>query len=205
MRRVRRLAGLIVLFVLAMPAPALDAADTPSAVTVSMKAFAFSPASVAVAQGGTVTWTYDDAITDVGCESPVFQTPLPVNCPGHSTTAVAKSAAGTVLWDSGVHRAEGFPFKVTFPTPGTYHYICTVHGGAAANNPLTRMEGDVVVFAPESSAQPAAAPAPQVASAATEPGALPATGGPARWAIWGVLAALATVWMLALRRRVGTL
>jgi plastocyanin len=131
-----------------------------------MKSFAFSPASVHVAAGGTVTWTYDEAATDVGCESPVFQTVPGVMCPGHSTTAVDKGADGKLLWDSGVHRAGGFPYSRVFTKPGTYHYICTVHGGANANNPLTHMEGDIVVDA-------AAAPAP-VAS-----GAGSGSGGPA--------------------------
>lgn len=112
-----------------------------------MKSFAFSPAAVHVPAGGTVQWTYDETPTDVGCESPVFQTPLPVNCPGHSTTAVDKGADNKPLWDSGVHRAAGFPYSHVFTKPGTYHYICTVHGGPNANNPVTHMEGDIIVDA----------------------------------------------------------
>jgi plastocyanin len=202
-RRAAGLGGLIVTLALVVPPVGGRAADSPSSVTVSMKSFAFSPVSVAVAQGGTVTWTYDETATDLGCESPVFQTPLPVNCPGHSTTAVDKGTDGKVLWDSGVHRAEGFPFKVTFPKAGTYHYICTVHGGAAANNPVTMMEGDVVVFAPTTA--PTSAPAPQVQAATGSRDTLAVTGGSLAWAIWGVLAAATALGMLALRRRVGRL
>lgn len=138
-------------------------------VKVSMKSFAFSPATVHVPAGGAVTWTYDETSTDLGCESPVFQTPLPVNCPGHSTTAVDKGPDGKPLWDSGVHRANGFPYSHVFTKPGTYHYICVVHGGANANNPLTHMEGDIIVDA-ASAATPAPAPSPAAGSgAATSP------------------------------------
>jgi len=129
-----------------------------------MKSFAFTPATVHVPAGGTVQWTYDEAPTDVGCESPVFQTPLPVNCPGHSTTAVTKGPDGKPLWDSGVHRADGFPYSRVFTTPGTYHYICTVHGGANANNPVTHMEGDIVVDAASAAT---AAPSPATGSGAS--------------------------------------
>lgn len=133
-------------------APAAPAATAP--VKVSMKSFAFNPATVHVPAGGTVEWTYDETATDLGCESPVFQTPLPVNCPGHSTTSVAKGPDGKPLWDSGVHRANGFPYSHVFTTPGTYHYICVVHGGANANNPLTHMEGDIIVDASSAPAVP---------------------------------------------------
>ena len=142
MRRWAPVGGVIVFVAMLLPVGGANAADAPAAATVSMKAFAFAPVSVTIRQGGTVTWTYDETPTDVGCESPVFQTPLPVNCPGHSTTAVDTSA-GRPLWDSGVHRADGFPFTTTFAKAGTFHYICVVHGGAGANNPVTHMEGEI--------------------------------------------------------------
>ena len=137
------------------------AQPAPEAVKVSMKDFAFSPPRVTVKAGTTVTWTYDEVATDLmGCEAPEFQLPgAPVSCPGHSTTAVDKGLDGKPLWDSGVHRASGFPFSFTFTKPGTYHYICVVHGGANKNNPITNMEGDIVVEA----------------AATTEPAPVPAT------------------------------
>ncbi|HZN14527.1 MAG TPA: plastocyanin/azurin family copper-binding protein [Acidimicrobiales bacterium] len=199
MRRAFLFTAFAALVAAAIPPPiGADAAAAPTAATVSMKAFAFVPASIAVQQGGTVTWTYDETPTDVGCESPVFQTPLPVNCPGHSTTAVDKGSDGKLLWDSGVHRAEGFPFKTTFSKPGTYHYICVVHGGAGANNPVTHMEGDVVVFAAAGASGAAAAP-PQVQ------GTLAVTGRGAMWPVFGAIAVLGALGVLALRRRLDTL
>jgi plastocyanin len=131
-----------------------------------MKSFAFNPATVHVPAGGTVEWTYDETPTDLGCESPVFQTPLPVNCPGHSTTAVDKGPDGKPLWDSGVHRANGFPYSHVFTKPGTYHYICVIHGGANANNPVTHMEGDIIVDA-ATAATPAPAPSPAAGAGGT--------------------------------------
>jgi plastocyanin len=144
-------------------------------VKVSMKSFAFNPVTVHVPAGGTVEWTYDETSTDLGCESPAFQTPLPVNCPGHSTTAVDKGPDGKPLWDSGVHRADGFPYSHVFTKPGTYHYICVVHGGANANNPLTHMEGDIIVDA-ASAPTPAPSPTPGPSGAVLGE-ALPRTGG----------------------------
>lgn len=143
----------------AATAPAAAPGLTAAPVKVSMKSFAFSPATVHVPAGGTVEWTYDETATDLGCESPAFQTPLPVSCPGHSTTSVTKGPDGKPLWDSGVHRAAGFPYSHVFTTPGTYHYICTVHGGANANNPVTHMEGDIIVDA-ASAPTPVASPPP---------------------------------------------
>src|SRR5947209_7646402 len=135
-------------WVLATPGPA-SAQAAPSTVKVSMKDFAFAPVTVTVKAGQTVQWTYDEVSSDpAGCENPLLQLAgSPATCPGHSTTAVDKGPDGKLLWDSGVHRADGFPFTHTFTTPGKFHYICTVHGGAAKNNPITNMEGDVVVEA----------------------------------------------------------
>jgi plastocyanin len=181
-------------------------------VKVSMKSFAFSPVAVHVPAGGTVQWTYDEAPTDIGCESPVLQTQLPVNCPGHSTTAVGKGADGKLLWDSGVHRADGFPYSHVFTTPGTYHYICTIHGGANANNPVTHMEGDVIVDAAAAPAPPPAGPgAGSTGAGVTVPPAptvlaqgLARTGGGAPVGTGLVVLTLGLVLGRAVRRRGGS-
>ena len=105
----------------AQPRVAASAASGPATVSVSMKEFMFMPASVSVHAGDTVRWTYDESATDPlpNCETVALQPPFPVNCPGHSTTAVDKGADGKPLWDSGVHRAAGYPYTHTFATPGT--------------------------------------------------------------------------------------
>jgi len=163
-------AGAVTWLVFAGAPLQLAAQTTPAAATkVSMKAFAFMPAKVTIKAGDTVTWTYDETPSDLGCESPVFQLPgSPATCPGHSATAVDKGADGKPLFDSGVHRANGFPYSFTFAKPGTYHYICVVHGGANKNNPITNMEGDIVV-------EPAAASAPAPAPASSDTPAQPTT------------------------------
>lgn len=144
----RRLLVLLAVAMAFVPAPSRAAGlPGPQTLQVSMKEFKFTPATVDVTVGDVVKWTYDESSADLlpNCESIFFQLPLPVNCPGHSSTGA--DANGKVLWDSGVHRADGFPYSRTFNAPGTFHYICTVHGGPNKNNPVTAMEGDIVVHA----------------------------------------------------------
>ena len=162
------------------------AGAAPAPTKVSMKDFAFAPATVTIKTGTTVTWTYDESPTDpAGCEGPEFQAGIPnASCPGHSTTAVDNGPSGKPLWDSGVHRASGFPFSFTFATPGTYRYYCTVHGGAHPNNPVTHMDGTIIVqaatapasVAPASLASSAPSPPPSNTSAGQARASLPKTG-----------------------------
>lgn len=172
-----------------------------------MKSFAFAPTKLTIKAGDTVTWTYDEQPTDLGCESPVFQLPgSPVTCPGHSATAVDKGPDGKPLFDSGVHRANGFPYSFAFAKPGTYHYICVVHGGANKNNPVTNMEGDVVVE-PASASGPSgptttAPPAQVLGASSAAPGASGqlANSGSRSLLAWSVLP-LASGLLLRRRRR----
>lgn len=71
--------------------------------SVSIKSFAFNPASITVAKGTTVTWTHDDG------------------APHTVTTTQA-----TVSFDSG-NMSKGSTFTQTFDTPGTYEYKCSIH------------------------------------------------------------------------------
>lgn len=174
--------------------------------------FTFDPPTLTVEAGTTVTWTYDESATNPvpNCESPVFRLVPPLSCPGHSTTSSTAGSDGKPLWDSGLHRAEGFPFAYTFSTPGTYPYYCVVHGGDNPNNPITMMNGTIVVTA----AAPPEAPvvAPGVPAAPASPGPAPGAGSPPTLAdsggASGIAAALSTlalglaVWHL--RRRGGS-
>jgi plastocyanin len=190
----------------------------PGAVTVAMKDFLFAPATLTIHAGQAVVWTYNESATDLmpNCETIALQIPgSPVTCPGHSTTADANGPNGRPLWDSGVHRAPGFPYSVRFTTPGTYAYHCTVHGGRSPNNPVTHMNGTIVVLAaaiPPAAATPPAptptavtsTPAAPARSAAPAAGAtLPNTGSlPQRpWAVAAVVLAGATT--LVRRRLAG--
>jgi plastocyanin len=180
-----------------LPAPLHAAADAGATATVSMKEFKFMPATIQVRAGGSVTWTYDESITD---PMPNCETFLGI-CPGHSTTAVDNGPNGKPLWDSGVHRASGFPYTHTFATPGTYKYYCTVHGGAHPNNPVTHMDGSVEVL-PAAAASPAAGATPSTgrAVAVLTPNTGGGTGVPAPAAA-ALVAAGVLIAAGALRRR----
>jgi plastocyanin len=75
--------------------------------SVSISGMAFSPASLTVAAGKTITWTNNDAIA-------------------HTVTS------DTGLFDSGAISATGGyggggTYSYTFATAGTYNYHCNIH------------------------------------------------------------------------------
>jgi plastocyanin len=69
--------------------------------SVTVANMAFSPAAVSTSLGGSVTWTFKDAIA-------------------HTTT----SDQG--FWDSGT-RSGGATYSHTFTSAGTFAYHCTIH------------------------------------------------------------------------------
>jgi plastocyanin len=77
------------------------AAPAAGGATVDISGFAFSPASVTVKVGESVTWTNKDSVP-------------------HTVTAADGS------FDSG-SLAQGASFSFTFQKAGTYTYRCTVH------------------------------------------------------------------------------
>jgi plastocyanin len=79
---------------------------TASGTEVTIKDLAFTPATLTVAVGSTVTWTNEDAAT-------------------HTVTADDGS------FDSG-SLAQGDTFTQTFDTAGTYAYHCTMHPSMVA-------------------------------------------------------------------------
>ena len=88
---------------------------------VVMRNLAFSPATITIRVGQTVTWRNDDSTQ-------------------HTTTS--GSCSGNVCspmpgWDSGILN-RGQSFSHTFNTAGTFHYYCRVHGAM--------MQGSVVVL-----------------------------------------------------------
>jgi len=194
-------------------APPLAAAQqAPAAHEVDMKEFMFMPAKITIKAGEAVKWLYAESASDPmpNCDSPYFNLPLPVSCPGHTSTASDKGPDGKPLWNSGNLKGAGVSFSHTFTTPGTYHYYCIYHGGTTQtgkNNPITNMEGDVVVEAAASTANAAGANASaaqvqgQQARAGTgAAGELARSGldSPLPWA----LAVLATgLWLVWARRR----
>jgi amicyanin len=87
--------------------PTPNSTPTKGGSTVSISGMAFSPATLTVAAGTTVTWTNNDAVA-------------------HTVTS------DTGLFDSGAITATGGyggggSYSYTFSTAGTYNYHCTVH------------------------------------------------------------------------------
>jgi plastocyanin len=85
-------------------APAGDAGQAPVATdSVSIKDFAFTPATVTVKVGTTVTWTNADqdahTVTSSGTGGPLRSTTLDT----------------------------GATYRYTFTSPGRYDYLCTIH------------------------------------------------------------------------------
>ena len=70
---------------------------------VSLEGFQFSPATLTVSAGTTVTWTNNEGVQ-------------------HTVTADDDSFGSDAL-------PEGGTFEFTFDTPGTYAYHCRFHGG----------------------------------------------------------------------------
>lgn len=85
-------------------APATGAAGGTTA-TVDIKGFAFVPATLTIAKGTTVTFTNSDAAT-------------------HTVTS---GSGGTKDGKFDDRLDQGGTVKITFDTPGTYHYFCSIH------------------------------------------------------------------------------
>ncbi|MFE8945001.1 cupredoxin domain-containing protein [Streptomyces sp. NPDC007856] len=81
---------------------------------VAIKNFAFSPATLQVKAGTTVTWANQD--TDA-----------------HTVTS---AASGGLLHSAAL--ATHAAYSYTFTKPGTYSYICTIHPFMTATVEVTR-------------------------------------------------------------------
>ena len=85
-------------------------APTTASVTVGPGgAISYSPATVTIAVGGTVTWTWAAGPHSVT-----------------SGTCTAKTCTPDAKFDSGTPQSTG-TFEHTFATAGDYPYYCTVH------------------------------------------------------------------------------
>lgn len=104
------------------PANAPTSATGGAGSAVAIANFAFSPQTLSVKAGTTVTWTNDDGA------------PHTVT----STDGPSTSAKTTGTFDSG-NLGQGETFSFTFEKAGTYYYDCTIHSAQAS------MHGIVVV------------------------------------------------------------
>ena len=77
---------------------------------VTIQNFAFTPQTLTVKAGATVTWTNKDSV------------PHDVT----SADGLSTSATTTSLFSSGT-MSSGQSFSFTFKKPGTYFYECTIH------------------------------------------------------------------------------
>lgn len=110
---IRRLtAGSVALLALAAcgtadpPSPSADRAASPSTTAVAVdivdvRNFSYEPGVITVAPGTTVTWRFHDQ-------------------PRHDVAATDRAFASELL-------TAGQEYTHTFPTAGTYDYLCTVH------------------------------------------------------------------------------
>jgi plastocyanin len=97
----KRFSGAASALILLLAAAAPAAAQTPPPAVVHIANFAFTPKTLTIASGQTVTFVNDDGEP-------------------HTATAVDKSfdSAGLDLHDTWRH---------AFPKPGTYAYYCAMH------------------------------------------------------------------------------
>jgi plastocyanin len=107
-----------------IPKPNLTCVTDPIIHTVSVVVSdnMFMPSSVEILAGDTLKWEYT---TGASVHTST--------CDGTGGTALP---SGGTTWDSGV-MLPGDAFKKSITIPGTYNYICTVHG--------TAMSGTIVV------------------------------------------------------------
>ena len=85
----------------ATPQSPVGAQPGSSTATITIKSFAFDPASITVKAGTAITWTNEDSVP-------------------HTITS------DTGAWDSG-EIAQGKTFTRTFDQEGTFAYKCTIH------------------------------------------------------------------------------
>lgn len=84
------------------PTLAFGGAHAASGRSVSMKGIRFSPATVTIGRGQTVTWKFDDGFT-------------PHNVVARHFRSSPTKTSGT--------------YTVRFTRAGTYSYVCTIHPG----------------------------------------------------------------------------
>ncbi len=120
------LAALVACTPAAAPAPTITpqavAAATPAPKTVSIKGFAFNPATMEIAKGTLVTWTNEDAAPHTVSSGTV--TPAGSPAVGASPSPAVARPDGKI--ESGRFE-NGKTFAYTFNEAGTFAYFCQVH------------------------------------------------------------------------------
>ena len=115
-------------------------ATAPTTATVNLAGSAFTPKSVTIAAGGTVTWNNND-------DRP------------HTVTANDTS------FDSGI-LARGAAFQHRFPTAGTFSYVCDLHSGMTGTITVVPATGGTT---PPPTTPPPTTPPPTTTPPSTTP------------------------------------
>jgi amicyanin len=110
--------------------------------TVAIKNYAFSPASLTIQVGDTVTWTNEDTAP-------------------HTVTVTS----GPVTFNSG-NLAKGQSFSYTFTVAGTYSYYCAVHPDMVGQVVVTGSSTPAPTPTPAPSPAPSPDPMPMPAPSA---------------------------------------
>jgi plastocyanin len=107
----------------------------------ALQAQAFLPTSLTINAGDTVNWTMNAAFVHTVtflAGGPVPPEPIPTGQgnqlmlnPLNAFPTSATTYDGTAFTNSGLLDRKGAAFSLTFPTAGTYGYVCVLHPGMA--------------------------------------------------------------------------
>ena len=122
-------------------------ADAQATQAIDIANFAFSPASVTIEAGTTVTWTNSDSVT-------------------HNATDNGGAFASGDL-------ATGQSYSFTFDTEGTYNYMCTIHPQMTGTIVVTAAGGEPTATEPPTATEaptgmPSTGSGPGLGSAASQ-------------------------------------
>lgn len=108
--------------------PAAERTSAASTGNVEMKDMQYSPATLTVAEGATVTWTNQEAT-------------------GHTVTPTDKTHWGSEgsgdEFEAWLQNGQSWSF--TFTKPGTYEYYCVPHASKGADGQFQGMVGTIIV------------------------------------------------------------
>lgn len=94
---------------------ALSEPSSAATFIVTQTSFVFTPSSLSIAQGDSVTWSNKDAMVT------------------HSSASGTPPASPNGLWNGTNHPGATYTVNFTGFAPGNYPYFCTFHGGPPFN------------------------------------------------------------------------